>query len=1789
MDEIDTNDTPRLFSPEDNEDSVDIYDGLDSPFTSNGERSSPKASQLKESMDLYEEIVTEEQQSRETSYVELKSRFQAAQNQIIELRRRVEQMQLQNTGLNSENILLKRNISALLQTARQEVARKDAEIQRLNQQSVKRYHHHQSSSQHSTFRPPPPLLSRLSPPSCPPPSSFPLPPLPPPAPSAPLPPPPPPPPAPSCPLPPLPSSPPKDAHPPSNPLQSPRKKGDSPGASSRKSSSSSSTRHSESDRRKSKHREEKCQKPSESTDRRYRSGSDPTKDKYRSHKDTGRHHDSRLSKSRNRSEHSKSPPPESAVLSDDKKGKRSREHRTDSEHSAARGSEEGHSRLHRKIKLSDGHVRSSDWKDRRKSSSNQFSKERGGDKLPKDYVRKDRQPEDKESRKYKRSTSREREKTRSKESNLVKVDDGRKERREKTHTAVKGSAEEPKNLPEKSLLVENSPNRKLWFMETLNLTLSPIKKPGLTCDGTPAEQVVAERPDDEGSQPDIEDMCVTDEVNSSELEAGLDNLPQHSARIPEASNKSDDVNAFQKNDKSQSDALAAYQQLDGNPAQTTSAPSQNPDAQLTPTPLQVSSLKATGTSRIHENRLASDSRLDDGRPLEAGRKDASVSRYEEQAGNSSLKSNPADAAAQTVTVPAVLDPSVELMCSTPETAGRKSVASPEEGSLRENPPAEDVVEEADRASKRVSPPTLPQDCPLASVSLHKRDACRVQDGPKEADAVSSTISLDTLPQEGLSLPEAIYVLTQTNEDSSSSSSDGGGGGSSSIGAGCIGVSKVSSTTGETAPERHGGLPFTPKKSFAPQKGHESKVEPSSSVPLFHDEDSMMNTLSNLKRIPDAISPLRSPIRITKRSHLHLLGKPGHVKSLQKDFSLAPVDANSKKLDVNKENKYPGSPANHDAQSPLESLSEGELEDGEILSENDEAVAAVPATKRAKLAQPAPNQPSPATLSRRKSEGKCATQSPKRRFKTVCPAASKASFSSTEEVMETFKAVRAEIRKKYMKLHKTFPRKSFYGVMENFQESFLEFVDGAQFGQICDQAAELKSDLKKLIASVFGKVSNNGIVKRIFEQQAVDLKQRLWDFVDVQVDYLFMDIHAALKVACKPVGAKAEGSGPSAKEREQRKPPAKRPQCQQTEGRSPPSSAPRTRPGAAVPYKTGLGSRGKDIRITHGEKDRNTELHRTNNPNTQTVAVFLPTRNAPSTPDKKSNVSSLVVSQSGASLDKTDFELLTEQQASSLTFNLVRDTQMGEIFKCLLQGSDLLETGGVAGDAASWPLGTPRKDCERLIGIATPTKFDSPSKLLSPIKFDTPSKLIATWSSISPRRASPRPRGRLHLNPAVFDENCLLEVPSGSRVAAQAGSAGQLTYSILAEDLAVSLTIPSPLKSDSHLSFLQPSTMHLMSTPDSVISAHISEDALLDEEDASEQDIHLALDTDNSSCCSNSGSGEALATPFVFKPDLPMQALVMERSNDHFVVKICPAAAAGDTTLTAEDSLSRTLTEEAEAEAEGGRAKAVPWDGTQATAALSDNGPAAVDGSSTVIHDSSPQQNTSTDVGLSGDSQETNKPPKTASDNNLCNSVLVTVSGEKNASHNDKALSQESPSKAGSSGRRDETSSPKTATDTGRPAESASGSQPESCAAAAPLWEKEGKDRGRKRRKRQENSKAKRSRRREEEEDEEEESAGEVTGEVASNCRRDEGESKSSPAPLSPNSLHAKNVIRKKGEVVMAWTRDEDRAILMGLRTKGASRETFSGLSEKLNKPSEQIAHRFNQLMKLFKKQEKMDP
>ncbi|XP_069561942.1 CASP8-associated protein 2 [Brachyistius frenatus] len=2276
MEITDSNNASALLVPDVNEDSVDIYDGLDVSFNSNTVQSSLTGSQLKESMDLYEEIMTEEQQSRESSYTELKSRFQAAQNQIKELRRRLEQMEIQNTGLSTENFCLKKNISALLRTARQEVMRKDAEIQRLNQRSEKGRHHYpshlnnlrapNSSSRTATSRP-----------------------LPPPPPSNPLPPPPPP-----------PSPPRRDQENPPQPIK--KERDSSPRALKTSSHSPSKTdcevgdKKTESEKHKSKHREDKyqSQKLLESTNRRHRSSSDPNRDhgpeKIRSSRaeDSGRRSDSRSCKSKNylsvegqRRSGAKTSSPEISLrtaVSNDKKGS-SREWRrdkanmsaSDSEHGTAHSSNRSYSREPRKSKTSDGHSRSSDSKERKKSSSSQQaerhtdsnSKQREEDR-PKDHQGKgDRQrdgetnrqrdgettrqrdgetnrqrdgettrqrdgettrqrdgetnrqrdgetnrqrdgetnrqrdgettrqrdgetnrqrdgetnrqrdgetnrprdgetnkqrdgetnrqrdgetnrqrdgetnrprdgetnrprdgetnrprdgetnrqrdgetnrprdgetnrprdgetnkqrdgetnrqrdgetnrqrdgetnrprdgetnrprdgetnrprdgetnkqrdgetnrqrdgetnrrdgetirqrdgetnrqrdgetnrqrdgetnrprdgetnrprdgetnkqrdgetnrqrdgetnkqrdgetnkqrdgetnrqrdgetnrqrdgetnrqrdgetnrregetkrqrdgetnrqrdgetnrprdgetnrqrdgetnrPRDGETnrrdgetnrsrdgetnrsrdgetnrqrdgetiRKHKSDiaseTSREREKQKSRKSDHVTVDVQSKKRQKRTHEGFKRSSEEP-SVGAKSSVEENSPNRKLCFMETLNLTLSPIKKPVLRIDGDQKDKDVETGSEEENSQPDFYDMCVIDEVNTSEFEAELGYVAERSPGNLEA------LRLDKRLVKDVQEAPAGE-----DPVQTTSAQSQagnQTTARLKPKPAETSSLKAVDISKDHEDKtkVISDSLVAECGPPEGPvPSSTSGSSSEKSTGEDLQTADPGsniDLPAA-VTEPAVLHSSVEP----PKASVKKSVVldSPAGDAVsshqRETSTTKDTTYETSPKSRHRPPTVLPQVCqqgrcpPDSPRSIYEKDGSDRRDGPKDADAVSSTISLESLPQEGLSLTEAIYVLTQTTDDDSSLPAE------PSSSSSCIGVPRVSSTTEERIlPERYRDLTVTPKNVFSPGKRQRKDIKLSSSAPLLHDEDSMMHTLSNLKSIPDAISPLRSPVRIAKRSLLHVHGKPGHVKSLQKEFSSPPVDGSSKKLDVNKENKYPGSPANRDTVNLVDkvfdlpsSLSDTDLEEGEILSESDETAAdsPVPATKRAKLAQPVRNKASPRFILKRKSEEKSAaskemdetavvsTRSPKSRFKTVCPAASKASFSTIEEIMETFKLVRTKIRKKYMKLHKTFPKKSFYGVMENFQESFIEFVDGANFGPICGQAAELKSNLKKLIASVFGKISNNGIVKRIFEQQAVDLKQKLWDFVDAQVEYLFKDVHTILQSLCKPTRApvKDRRSGGEEKVAQQTSP--KKPQCEQKEAASVPTTG--TKSCAVIPYRTGLGSRGKDIRIPHTDKDP------PNCPNINTVVELLPPKNLPSAPEK-TNVSSLVVSQHGSVLDKTDFELLTEQQASSLTFNLVRDSQMGEIFKCLLQGSDLLENNGISGENTAWSVGTPRKDGERFISITTPSKFDSPSKLFSPQKFDTPSKLIATWSSISPHKmSSPRHKDPIALNPALFDESCLLEVPSDSRGL----QASHTSYSILAEDLAVSLTIPSPLKSDSHLSFLQPSSMSMtiMSTPDSVISAHISEDALMDGEDASEQDIHLVLDTDNSSCGScSSVSSETLATPFVFKPDVPMQALVMERSNDHFIVKIRQASVDADITLTANESFSRTLTEEEPQQAEDDEASLEGGAGfTQKDTGPCGDGPSenllshlverrticqadtgsdtrlplnespAINDPSHQTEDMSTQQSTFKD-GFSKEDLKTEAAPSDIGLNGRHKTVVTDESqtrlkredtSRKNPS---KALSRESrslkspskPNKSGTSRRHAAVSSDmeqQSRSSGSRGSDSERGemdvSESERSLATAedvgssPEKRQADGGSGRKRKKQQEKPKTKRSRKKEEE----------GGGEMAAGSKRDDEASMCSSASLSPSSLSAKNVVKKKGEVVMAWSRDEDRAILIDLKTNGASRETFSALSETLQKPSEQIAHRFHQLMKLFKKKEKMD-
>ncbi|XP_043961642.1 CASP8-associated protein 2 isoform X2 [Gambusia affinis] len=1822
---METFDASDSVDPGLDEDSVDIYEGLDAAGVgSNTEKWPSVGSGLKDSLDLYEDIVAEEQNNRETSYTELKCRFEAAQHQIKELHRRLQQMETQNTGLSSENNRLKKNISALLRTARQEIVRKDAEIKQLTQQ-VQRFHHHhqprikQAQDSPSSFQASSSCSSTrtLSPPS-----------------SRPLV------------LPPPPNPPPHFAPPISSQFEEEPPPADAPQPTSKEtchfSRSMKSSTHNCSKRHEtaeklpgvdgctSRDREVKGQsyKLSESAERRLRDCSHHNKESeqkqaYKEDKDTRKGFDSQSHKNKKyqnvgrhcRSDGAKTSSQEhfhSAASSEHRREGRKIQ-RTDKassiEHAKVSGQQSvgSCSSESRKIPRCHKYDNWSSPKNKRSSSPNQSTKRCGDGSRERERSRQrdrqrsvDRRCEDEiRSRHHRRSSQKESSRDWEKHRDKLtgRADESKEGRRETKPRDVKRSSEEPS--PEANTSINDNSNRKLCFMETLNLTLSPIKKYTAPRDSSLEEPLRLEGDVDENSQPNLDNMCVIDEVDGGELgsepgpgHAAEQALEEFKAPLNQTSNMEDGNNGGESQGRPLAALISSLWRPPQGPADTTkdlkhpeellelisnswitergqlevtksSQPNNTPPQILA----QHSSSEAL-TSEVHQAAAAAEHE-------HTAADEHAAAEHEHTAADEHAAAEHEHAAADSGEAPAP----ARLSQSTVSEAAASAQPDDTHGT-------EEVYEEArlrDGWGHQAASPGTSQPS-STSVTMDNHPIGQPQSS-KDLDSVSSTICLTSLPQKGLSLTEDICAMTQIDTDPRTSSPQP----SSSVD--CIGVSKVSSTTEELSPAT-----ITPKK-FCSQ---DCKKELSSFVVLSHDEDSMMHTLSNLKRIPEVISPLRSPAQTAKRGVLHVHSKLGHVKSLQKDFFTSAAETNLMKLDVNKENKYPGSPANRGAQDMVNMESEQisspfdtELEEGEILSESDEATSSspVPATKRAKLMEPVRNKPSLQSSSRKKSEERrvaskepldsaaVSTQSPRSRFKTVCPSASKASFSTVEEIMETFKMVRTEMRKKYMKLHKTFPKKSFWGVMDNFQKSFLEFVDGAHFGQICRDAEELKSKLRKLITSVFSKVLNNGIVKRIFEQQAVNLKQKLWDFVDVQVDYLLMDIQTTLKSLCQAVWTPTEDKRPGGQGTKPQQAPVKKPLCKQNKSHPPNPSLGQTKSCAVVPYRTGLGSRGKDIRMSYTEKDGATHIHPPGRINTQTTVNFLSDSNAASSPDK----TKMVIPQNGSVIDRTDFELLTEQQASSLTFNLVRDSQMGEIFKCLLQGSDLLESTGMCGDNTAWAVGTPRKDGERFLNFATP------SKVLSPSKSDTSARLIATWSSISPRqRSSPCTKTPIPLHPALFDESCLLEVPSGNRALLQ-GSLAAEKYSILAEDLAVSLTIPSPLKSDSHLSFLQPAGVgiHVVSTPDSVISAHISEDALLDGEDATEQDIHLALD--NSSCSSrDSTASQTPGSTLFFKPDVPMQALVMEKSNDHFIVKIRQMNVSAEGTLIAGEPFSQTLIEKNQQHEEDDAQERLKVAGqTEKKLCVTGN---PTSGSHTQgqrqtpgINPSNPRQDTSTQSGKTTRETDPSDPSSNTSSPTFHSSLVPDPSRtqlqvEATPPKLFPLQSQKQTSPPSVTLSPNITASKTLFYDSGREETTVSESEKSLTIDTSSSSEKTSRDceQLRKRKRRQEKLKAKRCKN-------EDKSLQEV-----SPSRKNDEELKPSPAALSPSSLSAKNIIRKKGEVVMAWTRDEDRAILMFLKTKRASRETFSTLSEKLNKPSGQIAHRFYQLMKLFKKQGKMD-
>lgn len=673
-------------------------------------------------------------------------------------------------------------------------------------------------------------------------------------------------------------------------------------------SKSLSTLQNESDKHKSKHRDEKyqCLKPFQSPLNiwRHRTGSDSNRDssaadKTRAHKvdsDTKRNYDSRTCISKtylsteghHRLDRAKSP--RQAILDNTAKTGRNRELRqdkaklliSDSEHGSACSSKKHFSSDSTKSYKCD---RGSNSKDQKRFSSNQNSKkykdsykDREGDRLSKNYQKKDMRRHVDEVRKYKRNsrseTSKESRKQRAKE--LDRSDVSNKAKEKNKH----GTAARSSNITEKESMARNTPNKKLCFMETLNLTLSPIKKLTVPMDDSqnePPGYTVHYQSDDENSQTNAEDMCIIDEIGSCQSE----DIAEQTSIIPEHKTKSyESVKDFQKETTNYN--ISEVEKPPDNSVKTTSAHNQALDMaknqvteDLTANSQQNSPIKP----QSHENRTVptSESQRPESAPLEATHSTCrSISKW--HTSSSLEQGNLVINADQPVAIiePFVLKSKEE---KPPKTTVCRSfpVDGPTDSVSKESP-----IDVPDCfKSQGMHPTVLPQSCQqglsaaLIRSVYNNKEIFDVQGDPKETEAVSSMISVESFPRECLSLPEAIHILTEANEDMNNSLAL-----KLSSSTSCTGVTKVSSATEDlVVPKRYSELNFT-QNNCSPAKSSEGIVEPSSSVLLLHDEDSMMQTLNNLKGFPNAISPLRSPIRITKRSHLHIQVNPGHVKSPQ---------------------------------------------------------------------------------------------------------------------------------------------------------------------------------------------------------------------------------------------------------------------------------------------------------------------------------------------------------------------------------------------------------------------------------------------------------------------------------------------------------------------------------------------------------------------------------------------------------------------------------------------------------------------------------------------------------------------------------------------------------------------------------------------------------------------------------------------------------------------------------------------------------------------------------------------
>ncbi|KFW86015.1 CASP8-associated protein 2 [Manacus vitellinus] len=1089
----------------------------------------------------------------------------------------------------------------------------------------------------------------------------------------------------------------------------------------------------------------------------------------------------------------------------------------------------------------------------------------------------------------------------------------------------------------------------------------------------------------------------------------------------------------------------------------------------------------------------------------------------------------------------------------------------------------------------------------------------------------------------------------------------------------------------------------------------TKERETNPIPVDDDSSILSIDLNHLRYIPKAISPLNSPVRpLTKPVKMESPCK-GLVKTYNKDLipESTVVICPSKNLskEVNKENQKPISMSDEhlEVESQL-SISSDEIEEGEIVSSDEDEEESKPergsqnteksgpkASSETRNLTSSPQNQNSKTVrcnedSRKFVSVKVSTKNRERRKGQTFKVRSSRDIqknktvsitclekivhvivepSNIQEIMQMLRAVRKQMRKSYMKFKVHFPVQHFHRIIESGIINFTALIRYLNFSKMCTLGDTLKLNICDIIESKLKKVKKNAIVDRLFEQQVSDMKKQLWKFVDEQLDYLFEKIRRIIIKLCDVGNGSEEGKFERAGEQNHKikndvqrsrkkslKASSQKPEeyiisKQIVDYQQPKCHHEKNKTGAPKTAFT------KCLNSIDNTRNSQTKVHLSKENNLQGTLTPLKA--------VKYEKEGFQLSRDANKSDLS-YELLTEQQASSLTFNLVSDAQMGEIFKSLLQGSDLLEKNGGNINRNECEFRTPEKQflgSHKCRGNAAELGQEIAPKEAC---VESKPEQDINWTVVSPVRA-PSLASRTHMpvDPDVLDESCMFEVSANAASCKEDECNLQknklCVSSILLEDLAVSLTIPSPLKSDAHLSFLKPEN-NSGSTPEGVVSAHYSEDALLGEEDATEQDIHLALESDNSSSkssCSSSWTSRPVAPSFQCRPSLPMQAVIMEKSNDHFIVKIrraMPSASPAFDHVASVKEVQASSTKIGKEEIRTGGKERGSQSATAATVKETvkpdvvemDQLPhvwaeheqtCALPQVPKESHNSIGKEETTGLLGPSNTESCDTRSPHKSSEQSEAHKLKVSKNINEMHVRSQASFPPECSMKpyitladnivSGTSCHAVESRADNgtQATSTGNPEVSDKKEEVKECCfdASIDLTEELSNetvadkcnleikptsktgggcqisidDKTSKKRKKEavrDNSNSKRQRKETDSGGEGSDGSDVKSEEINSppkQCsnKKDELQQNKDSSPLvsSPSSpsLYAKNIIKKKGEVVVSWTRNDDREILLECQRKGPSSKTFVSLATRLNKSPNQVSERFKQLMKLFKK------